>query len=53
MKRNLWDWIAWQLPRKLVYWCAIRAASYATVGKYSDQIVPELTAFQMIERWEK
>lgn len=43
--------IVWKLPRRLVYWCAIRLMANATVGPYSDQVVPELTAMQALERW--
>ena len=44
-------WISWKLPRKLVYWCAIRVISNATVGNYSSQIVPELLAMDALKRW--
>ena len=50
---RVWAWIAWRLPRKLVYWAAIRLLSHATVGKYGDQIVPELLAMDALGRWEK
>jgi hypothetical protein len=45
--------IAWKLPRRLVYWCAIRLGANATQGDYSDQIVPDLTFFDALDRWEK
>jgi len=44
--------IAWMLPKRLVHWCAIRLMSYATCGKYGEQIVPELTAMDALKRWE-
>lgn len=44
--------IAWLLPKKLVYFCAIRLMSNATVGKYSNQEVPELTVIDALKRWE-
>ena len=28
-------WIAWRLPKSLVYWCAIRLLAHATTGKNS------------------
>lgn len=43
----------WKLPRKLVYQCAIRVIAHATTGQYSDQVVPELTAMDALERWDK
>lgn len=42
----------WRLPRRLVYWCAIRVAANATTGPYSSQIVPDLTAMDALKRWE-
>lgn len=50
---NLGRKVVWKLPRKLVMWCAIRVIANATTGKYSNQIVPELTAMDAIARWEK
>jgi hypothetical protein len=44
--------IAWLLPRSLAYWCALRVIAHATQGKYSNQIVPELTAMDALKRWE-
>lgn len=46
-------WIAWHLPKRLVYWCAVRLGSYASVGKYNRQIVPELRFMEALERWPK
>ena len=43
--------IAWSLPEWLVYWCAIRLVSFATVGKWSGQVVPDLTAVDALKRW--
>jgi hypothetical protein len=44
--------VAWKLPRPLAYWAAIRVMSHATVGKYGDQIVPELLAMDALKRWD-
>lgn len=44
--------IAYMLPRSIVYWCAIRVASHATSGQYSNQVVPELTAMDALKRWD-
>jgi len=46
-------WIAWHLPRSLVYWCAIRFGVHATTGKYGSQIVPELYFTDAMKRWEE
>ena len=43
--------LAWMLPARLVYWCALRVNAHATSGKYDDQVVPELKAMEALERW--
>lgn len=45
--------IAWKLPRRLVYWCAIRVMAHATTGQYADQVTPDLRAIEALERWSK
>jgi len=52
MKNNIAMKIAWMMPKKIVYWCAIRLIAFATQGKYSGTIVPDLTAMDAIKRWE-
>lgn len=44
--------IVWRLPKKLVYWCAIRVMAHATQGEYGNQIVPDLLAMDALKRWE-
>ena len=44
-------WLVWQLPRRLVYWCAIRLVAHATTGDYSNTVVPDLSAMDAIRRW--
>jgi hypothetical protein len=43
--------LAWMLPRKLVYWCAIRLIAHATSEPYGSTIVPKLTAMDALDRW--
>ena len=43
--------VAWVLPRRLVYWAAIRLIAHATTGQYSDQEVPRLSATDALGRW--
>jgi hypothetical protein len=35
----------------LAYWCTIRVGAHATTGKWSNQIVPELTVADALQRW--
>ena len=48
-----WTWIAWHLPRTLVMWCAVRVGAHASTGKYSSQVVPDLSFMDALQRWEK
>jgi len=48
----IWRKLAWILPKKLVRWCGYRIGAAATTGKYSNQIVPELTFMDAMARWE-
>ena len=52
MERRFWTWLAWKLPRPLVYWAVIRAGVHATTGPYSSQIVPETTLPDVLKRWD-
>ena len=52
-REKFWMWLAWRLPKQLVYWASIRLMAHATVGPYSSQIVPELTAADALKRWEE
>ncbi len=49
--RRFWVWLAWKLPKGLVYWASIRLMAHATQGVYGSTIVPELTAMEAIQLW--
>lgn len=49
---KIWKWLAWHLPRRLVYWGLIRAWSEATTGEYSFSDATKVTADEVLERWE-
>lgn len=51
MQEKIIIWIVWKLPRKIIYWSAIRLFANATTGKYGDQITPELLAMDALKRW--
>jgi len=44
--------VAWALPKQVAYWAAIRVMAHATTGSYSNQVVPDLTALQALDRWD-
>ena len=48
---KFWFWWAWRLPKKLVYFAAIRLVAFATQGEYDNTVVSELPAMEAIGRW--
>jgi len=48
---RIYIWLAWHMPRRLVYWCAIRLAARATQPPYEKQEVPELKVMDALNRW--
>jgi len=48
-----WMWLSRILPKRLIYFCFIDVMSYATTGKYSNTVVPELTGMGALERYRK
>lgn len=53
LKEKLLIALAWMLPRQVAYLAAVRVAAHATTGKYSNQIVPELSAMDALKRWQE
>jgi len=49
---KLFEYLAWKMPRRLVYWCAIRLMSSATCGKYSDTHPDEISVIEALDAWE-
>lgn len=47
------SWIAWALPRRVVYWCGIRIAAHATQGKHASQVMPDLLMMDALHRWDE
>lgn len=52
MKDKIYHWIAHKLPHRLKKWCAVEVIVHATSGKYSSQVITELTAMDALKRWE-
>lgn len=48
---KFWLWLAYRLPRRLVYWAGIRLIANATNGEYKNQTVPDLAAMDALHRW--
>ncbi len=45
-------WLTRRIPRKFLYWIAVRIGAIVTTGEYSDTIVPELTFMEAVKRLE-
>lgn len=45
-------WFVWKLPRRLVYFCAIRVGAHATTNEYGDTVVPDLKFMDALQRWQ-
>ena len=46
--------IAWLLPRKIVYWCAIRLMAHATSAPdYMNEHPDSVSIIKALDRWEK
>jgi hypothetical protein len=45
-------WLTWRLPRRVVYWSAIRLLAETTTGRWGETLVPELTVLDAVKRWE-
>lgn len=52
MRDKIARWVAALLPRRVVYWAAIRLGVAATTGKWSATVVPDLTLVDALKRWE-
>lgn len=44
-------WLAWHLPRSLVYWAAVRVVAHATTGRYGNEVVPAVVCVDALQRW--
>jgi len=53
MSEKICTWLAWKLPRRVVYWASVRLGSSATVQPWENQVVPELTVAEALNRWER
>jgi hypothetical protein len=44
--------LAWHLPARLVYWCAIRVGAHASTGGYGRVIASDLNFIEALKRWD-
>lgn len=51
--REWWCWkLAWAVPERLVYFVALRAAAWATQGKWGNESPNSVSVMQMLSRWK-
>jgi hypothetical protein len=48
---EFWSWLAWKLPRGLVYWCAIRLMTHSASVLYREEM-PAITCVDAITAWD-
>jgi len=53
LKEDFYNWLAWKLPKKLVYYATVRLIAWGTSGDYSYTNVTSVRAVTVIKRWEK
>ena len=49
-KENLYLGLTRIVPRKCLYWIAVRIGAMVTTGKYSNTVVPDLTFMEALKR---
>ena len=49
---TFWIWLAWRLPRHLVYWAAIRLGCNATQDEWANESPTDLRMVDALKRWE-
>jgi hypothetical protein len=45
--------VARHLPARLVFWTTMQAIAHATTGKHGSTVVPELSAMDVLKRWDE
>jgi len=51
--KKFYEWLAWRLPRKLVYYCAVRLMAYATTGRWGHEFPDQVRMMKALERWDQ
>lgn len=49
---RIWRWLAYRLPRDVVYFATIRLWAEATTGKLKDVESPSVTVADALKAWE-
>ena len=50
-KEKLAHWIARHLPKRVIYWATVTAASHATMGEYGNTHVEGVSVLTVLNRY--
>lgn len=51
-KDKMWEWIAYRLPKRVLYWAVVRATAYvSTRPPHARTVASEITAFDVMEHY--
>lgn len=50
---TFYHWLAWRLPKRLVYCCTIRLWSQGTGSKYPKTYSTNVRVITVLRRWEE
>lgn len=53
ISEKFWWWLAWNLPKKVVYFAFIRLWANATIGEYAKDGSIDISVDELLKRWEK
>ena len=53
MSERIWQFLAWHVPAKLVYFCVVRAGAYASQGQWSGEEISSISIMKTLQRWSK
>jgi hypothetical protein len=51
MKEKLWTWLAYHLPKSLVYWAAVRVFADVSCHELSSHEVARITVLEVMKAW--
>ena len=51
LKEKFMFWVAWKMPKWLVYYCTIRVFSHSSTGNHSNTEAGRLTVFEALHDW--
>ena len=53
MKEKLLIWLAYHLPKPLVYWAAVRVLATASCEKFAEREITAITGAEALKAWRE